>query len=324
MGIGDARFCVNCGPSTMSNPYLGPMQPAPNLARYAQTVSLSVDQMREPLTLFTYQAGPADGADAVLLIHGLQDEADSWRHVFEPLAHTHRVVAMDLPGFGRSTKNLRRYDVPLYVQTVIALMDALNIRRATLIGNSMGAMVAEALTLQNPARVSKLVLVDGTLRIVSQGSKVSLNPIKWLLADYYDRRYFDALRKDAKAAYDTLMPYYADLAGLPQADREFLFQRVNERVWDEPQRKASLSIRNGFLKFFGLQVPKLVQGISTLQTPTTVIWGEHDHIIPARNGEERAAAQPRAHWYQIANAGHLPHQERPAEFLDRVNLFLGV
>lgn len=299
------------------NPYLGPMQPAPNLAPYASTISVAVEQGRAPLNLFTYQAGPAD-ADPVLLIHGLQDEADSWRHVFEPLAQTRRVIALDLPGFGRSTKTLRSYDIPLYVRTVLALMDALALPCATLIGNSMGGMIAEALALQHPQRVSRLVLVDGTLRIVAQGSKVSLNPLVWLLADYYDRRYFAQLRQSPQAAYDTLAPYYADLAGLPQADREFLFQRVNERVWDEPQRKASLSIRNGFLKFFGLRAPKLVQQIPALQIPTTVIWGEHDHIIPLRNGEERAAAQPGAHWHMIAGAGHLPHQERPAAFLDAV------
>ena len=304
----------------MSSPnlYLGPMKPAPNLAPYAKTISVSLGQGQTPLNLFTYQAGPVH-ADAVLLIHGLQDEADSWRHVFEPLAQTRRVIALDLPGFGRSTKNLRRYDIPLYVHTVVALMDALNLPSAALIGNSMGAMIAETVALQYPARVSRLVLADGTLRIVAQGNKISLNPIKWLLADTYDRRYFEQLRQNPQAAYDTLKTYYGDLAGLPQADRDFLFQRVNERVWDEPQRKASLSIRNGFIKFFGLKAPKLVQGIPALSIPTTVVWGERDHIVPVQNGEGRVAAQPGAHWHLITGAGHLPHQERPSAFLDAIS-----
>ena len=308
---------LDFGPNTMSNPnpYLGSMQPSLNLAPYAQTISVAIDNGRTPLELFTYQAGPA-GADAILLIHGLQDEADSWRHVFAPLAQTHRVIAMDLPGFGRSTKGLRRYDVPLYVDALLALMDALKLPRATLIGNSMGAIIADALAVMHPARVSRLVLIDGTLRIVSQGGKVSFNLLQWLFADYYDRRYFAKLRQDPHGAYDTLKPYYADLAALPAADRDFLFQRVNERVWDEPQRQASLSIRNGFLRFFGMQAPKLIRQIPALQMPTTVIWGEHDHIVPAQNGEARATLQPGATFHRIAGAGHLPHQERPAELLD--------
>jgi pimeloyl-ACP methyl ester carboxylesterase len=53
------------------------------------------------------------------------------------LARTHHVIAPDLPGFGRSDKSKRKYNVPFYVETIIALMDVLEIDKATLIGNSL-------------------------------------------------------------------------------------------------------------------------------------------------------------------------------------------
>jgi pimeloyl-ACP methyl ester carboxylesterase len=225
------------------------------------------------------------------------------------------VIAIDLPGFGRSTKGKLKYGMPLYVNVLLALMKALNVDKAILIGNSLGAMVAETFALIYPERVSQLVLVAGTIRIVAQATGPRSSPIKRLLTLVNDKRYFEQLRKNPQAAYDTLYPFYADLAGMPQTDRDFLFQRVNERVWDEAQRKASLALQMSFVPFFVLKAPKLVRQIATLHVPTAVIWGDHDHIVPIRNGEERAKAQPGAKWVVIAGAGHLPQQEKPEEFL---------
>ena len=230
------------------------------------------------------------------------------------------MIALDLPGFGRSTKGNLKYGVPLYVSVIRGLLDVLKLDKVTLVGNSLGAMVAEAFTLTHPERVSQLVLVDGTIRIVAQPMGARSSLIKRLLATFFDRRYFEQLRKDPQHAYDTLYPFYADLANMPQADRDFLFQRVNERVWDEQQRRASLAVQMSFVSFFVMQVPKLVKQIPALQVPTTVIWGERDHIVPIRNGEERAKVQPGVKWVVIPGAGHLPHQEKPEAFLRTLGL----
>ena len=90
---------------------------------------------------------------------------------------------------------------------------------------------------------------------------------------------------------------------------------MNERVWDEQQRLASLAVQMSFVPYFVMKVPKLVKQIPALQVPTTVIWGEQDRIVPIRNGEVRARVQPGAKWVVIPGAGHLPHQEKPEAFL---------
>jgi pimeloyl-ACP methyl ester carboxylesterase len=295
----------------MPNVYASPMKPVPNLAPFVRQIGLAASGV----SLHVYEAGDKD-APAMVLIHGLQDEADSWRHVFEPLAQTHHVIALDLPGFGRSTKGKLKYGVPLYVDVVLELLNVLKLDKAALVGNSLGGMVAEAFTLAHPERVSRLVLVDGTIRIVAQPTGARSSPIKRLLAPFVDRRYFEQLRKNPQDAYDTLYPFYADLAKMPQTDRDFLFQRVNERVWDERQRLASLAVQMSFVPYFVTKAPKLVRQIPTLQVSTMVIWGEQDHIVPIRNGEERAKMQPGARWVVIPGAGHLPHQEKPELFLE--------
>jgi len=286
------------------------MQPAPQLAPYAQTA-----EIREPgARIHYFEAGQRD-KPALILIHGLQDEADTWRHVFEPLARTHRVISLDLPGFGRSDKARRAYSVPLYARAVLSFMDALKIGHAGLIGNSLGAMVAETIALTHPARASRLVLVDGTVCIVEWPAAAPGGLVQWLLMPIYDRRYFESLRRSTSAAYDSLRPYYADLDGLPQEDRDFLFRRVNERVWDERQRLASLAVRMRLLPFVAFQARRLVRRIPASPVPTTVVWGAEDRILPIGNGMARAALQPAARFVRIAGAGHLPHQERAEEFL---------
>jgi len=294
----------------MSCPFPGPMQPAPQLAPYARAV-----EIRDPgVRVHYFEAGQRHNP-TLILIHGLQDEADTWRHVFEPLARTHRVIALDLPGFGRSDKSRHPYGVPFYVRVVLSFMDALRIGHARLVGNSLGAMIAETIALTHPARAARLVLVDGTIHIVERPPAAPSNPIQLLLLPIYDRAYFESLRRSTTAAYDSLRPYYADLDGLPQDDRDFLFRRVNERVWDELQRLASLAVQMRLLPFMAFQARWLIRRIPASPVPTTVVWGAEDRILPIGNGVARAALQPTARFVRIGGAGHLPHQEKAEEFL---------
>jgi len=289
--------------------YSGPMQFAPTLAHAARRLRLP-----SGLTLAYLDAGAAD-ASAVLLVHGMQDEADTWRHVVQPLAQTHRVVAVDLPGFGRSDKPHRRYDVPFFAATLLALLDALHIERAHLVGNSLGAMICDWIAMRRPERVTRLTLVDGTAVITQPPPTPRPTLAHLLFPDRADRRYFEALRHAPEDAYATLTPYYANLAALPEEDRRFLFQRVNERVWDEAQRVAALSTRSALLPFLMWNRSRLRADAAAMRVPTMVIWGTQDRILPAENGRARAALQPGARYLQIGGCGHLPQQERPTELV---------
>ncbi len=289
------------------------MRPAPQLAPHARTLRL-----QSPDSTVQYFEAGAPHAPAIILIHGLQDEADTWRHVFEHLAQTHRVIALDLPGFGRSDKARRRYSVPFYTRVMLGLMDALKVGYATLIGSSLGAMIAETIALTQPARVSRLVLIGGTIHIVERPAAAPHNLVQLLRLPANDRRYFETLRQSPQAAYDSLRPYYANLDSLPQTDRDFLFQRVNERVWDEAQRLASLSVQMNLAVFLAFQGRRLAQLIPASPIPTTVIWGAEDRILPIRNGTARAARQRNARFICIEAAGHLPHQEKPEGFLQAI------
>jgi len=96
----------------------------------------------------------------MVLLHGAGDNALDWRWVMPTLATTHRVYAPDLPGSPESARPAADYSPAFFTRFVAAFVDALNIGRATFVGNSLGGLVALRLALSEPARISALVLAD--------------------------------------------------------------------------------------------------------------------------------------------------------------------
>jgi pimeloyl-ACP methyl ester carboxylesterase len=134
---------------------------------------------------------------------------------------------------------------------------------------------------------------------------------------------YNRLRRDPDEAYQTLRGYYADLDGLPEADRIFLYQRVNERVWSDSQRDAYLStLRQMVLSTILKPEKDLEERINENQTSLLIIWGEEDFIMPIANGQALAQIHSNAVFISIPGAGHLPHQEKPSLFLDGLHSFL--
>jgi hypothetical protein len=116
--------------------YRAQMTIPPQLEPYSRTIRLELG-----FDLHYYDAG-SPAAPVLVLIHGLGDEADTWRHVLPLLAETHRVLALDLPGFGRSAHPWRAYSLLFFARVVGAFLEQLGISKATLVGSSLGAAVA--------------------------------------------------------------------------------------------------------------------------------------------------------------------------------------
>jgi pimeloyl-ACP methyl ester carboxylesterase len=283
------------------------MEPWPTLEPYARHVSL----IGSGRSIFLYDAGP-ENAPALVLIHGLGDEADSWRHVVEPLAAERRVLVPDLPGFGRSDP-LDSYPIEAHIETLLGLLDTLGIERATLIGNSLGGMLAHAIALRRPGRVGGLVLIGGVLH--AEGQRFDLSLLLFLIPGVGEWLY-SRLQRDPQAAYDSLRAYYADLDALPEADRDFLFQRVNQRVRSERQRRAYLGTLRHMVTWLPKQQRGLAERLAALDVPTLVVFGEEDAIADPASGEALLDVQPAARFLTLPDAGHVVQQERPEALLE--------
>jgi pimeloyl-ACP methyl ester carboxylesterase len=277
------------------------------LGRWARSVTLPGSGDR----IFCYDAGRQD-APGMLLVHGLGDEADTWRRVIAPLAERHRVVAPDLPGFGRSPLPAHRCLSPRYLSAVLReLVEVLGMREATLVGSSLGAALAQIVALDDPRLASRLILVDGGLLPMT---RFQAGLIFMLLPGLGERRY-RSLARDLDAAYASLMPYYASLGNLPGEEREFLRRRVAERVASVTQMRAYFSSFRSFVGWALVKGRRSAHRAGLLGVPTLYVWGGKDHIIPVELGRAAQAMHPGAALSIIADAGHLPHQETPAEFL---------
>jgi pimeloyl-ACP methyl ester carboxylesterase len=289
-----------------------PMQPWPSLAEYGRQINLF------DLNLFYFEAGERNRS-TLLMIHGLGDEADTWRHVFLPLAENYHTLALDLPGFGRSGKPEVDYTPQFMMETIIEFLDQLEITGSILMGSSLGGILAHGLALNNPTRVNGLILVGGALLQSKPMGDMSM----WLMRlPLLGEWLYTRLRKDPDAAFNSLSNVYHALEGLPESDRKFLYTRVNQRVWSDGQRRGYFSTLRNLTPWVKQIQADLSERLMGLEMPTLILRGEFDGLFSETNAKGIAATQPYAEKATIEEAGHLPHQENPRDFLNAVKPWL--
>ncbi|RPJ43270.1 MAG: alpha/beta hydrolase, partial [Chloroflexi bacterium] len=158
-----------------------------------------------------------------------------------------------------------------------------------------------------PQRVERLILISGSL--VSAENRVSRELLFFLMPGLGEWMY-NRLRKDPQAAYRTLEPYYNRLEDLPQADRDFMFQRVNERVWSDGQRRGFLSSLRSLASWVPAQQKDLPARLRDWPVPTLVLWGGNDRVSLAANAQALIGLLPSARLEIVPGAGHNLPQEK--------------
>lgn len=138
------------------------MQPFPGLERWSRRAQLP----GRGIAIHYYDTTDGEqtpgSAAPVVLLHGLGDEADTWRHVLPGIA-TRRAIAPDLPGFGRSDQGKLPYTIPFFADTLLELIDHLALPELVLVGHSTGAVIAQEFALRYLQHVQRLVLIGGSL-----------------------------------------------------------------------------------------------------------------------------------------------------------------
>jgi pimeloyl-ACP methyl ester carboxylesterase len=291
-------------------PYNGnsPMKPWPALADKAFSLNLSFGQ-----TIFYYDALPPNSgiAPVIVLIHGLGDEADSWRYLI-PLLNSNgfRVLALDLPGFGRSLAP-SRINLKNHATAVLRLLEAVKIKPEDpvfLIGNSLGALVAETVAFKKPGLVKGLILLDGC--IPGGPTNIKFSALVKLL---FSRKWYRAYRVNPEGAWASLYLYYADLDSMPPEDKDFLRERVMARVNSPTQERAFFATQRSLVWAYGAGFAGYAQKIRLFRGKITLLWGEKDRIMPLSTAEPFKTLRNDIELGIIPGAGHLPQQEKPAD-----------
>jgi pimeloyl-ACP methyl ester carboxylesterase len=248
----------------------------------------------------------------LVMIHGLGDEADSWSRLFPLLADEgYRVLAPDLPGFGRSVRK-GRISIANHAKAIPALLEACGAVKeypAVLCGSSMGAVVAGAAACARPDLSGALILLDGCFPMAGK-----FDPGMVLMAlPFIGKKWYRAFRHDPEGAWKSLYPFYNKLDAMTAADKNFLRERVMARVESASQERAyfaSLRSLMGLGLFGGRSFSRRIQNYPG---KILVLWGAEDKIFKPEATRDFLALRPDAVFKTIAGGGHLVHQEKPKE-----------
>lgn len=234
-----------------------------------------------------------EGAGAALvLVHGFGLDARCHDPQRRHFAATHRVIVPELRGYGGSDLPTRPYT---HAQDLNALLDALDVARAVLVGVSLGASVVTAAALAQPGRVAGLVLVSPLIRGCAAPALMALLKDVWQCAE---ARGVDA----ARAAWQD-SALFAPTRRYPAAWRALASMLADYHGWHWTHRDPERAPE-----------PPLPERLAELSAPTRVITGANDlpdfHAMAA----EVAARVPGADARVLEDTGHLPQLERPALF----------
>ena len=254
------------------------------------------------------------GEPTFILLHGFGASVFSWREVVEPLAQYGTVIAYDRPAFGLTERPLEwegesPYGPQAQVDSVLGLMDELGVEKAILVGNSAGGTVSMQVALQYPKRVQALILVDAAV-YAGGGAPSWSRPI---------------LKTPQMNHVGPLIARQLQAQGV-----EFI-----KTAWHDPSKitpdifegyQKPLQVENWDKALWQLTVASeesgLVERLAEITMPTLVITGDDDRIVPTEQSLRLADDLPNAELKVIAQSGHLPHEEKPVEFMQAVTEFL--
>ncbi len=249
---------------------------------------------------------------AVLLLHGL---AGSWQNFLDnllPLAKRHRVIAVDLPGFGASPLPPWPITIPAYAAHLDALARQLDLGDTTIVGNSMGGLIAAQLALDGAAWVRRLVLVSA-----AGISHATMSP-----------RPFEIVARASDAVGGRGLEFRKRMLRRPRVRwgafrnvfyrplelrSEFLYEQWNPALRPPGMQAATASL-------FGFDIR---ERLGAINLPTLLVWGRNDRIVSVADAPGYAERIPGARLVVFDRCGHLPMAERPDRFNALVGEFIG-
>lgn len=259
--------------------------------------------------------GPKD-APAIILLHGSNADLHTWEPWVAALKGTYRVIRFDQVGHGLTGPDPKHdYSRDNYVADIGEVADALGLKRFILAGNSMGGKHALAFTAAHPERVTGLVLVDGS------GGPM-LKRAKDKDEDSGNIGFTIAQTPGVNLLVEQITPRSLIAQSLEQtvSVKSVVTEAAIDRYWELLRYPGN---RRATLKRFGYPYDPLTQNeIAAVTTPTLILWGEEDRLIPVEAGQWLAKVMPQAELVVYPGIGHLPHEEAVAETLANLKPWL--
>jgi pimeloyl-ACP methyl ester carboxylesterase len=251
----------------------------------------------------------------LLLVHGLSGSWQNWLEQLPVFAQTRRVIAVDLPGFGHSPMPSAPISIAGYARTLDALLDALDVDAAAVVGNSMGGFVSAELAINFPQRVERLVLVSAA------GLSTYNHPGA--------TRALPSLRRAERviAAYAGWVAAHSDTVARRRGLRNATLGLIAAHPSRLPAAVAAEQLRGagkpGFLQALQANLDyDFRDRLAEIACPTLIVWGDNDRVITARDADRFAELIPGSRKVVFEDTGHVPMLERPTAFNALLSEFL--
>jgi pimeloyl-ACP methyl ester carboxylesterase len=235
------------------------------------------------------------GSEALVLIHGWTCNLDNWRDQIPDFAKRNRVIAIDLPGHGQSDKPQITYSMDLFARAVEAVMRDAKVKRAVLVGHSMGTPIARQLYRKYPEKTLAIVIVDGALRPF--GDKALMDR---LVAGFRSPNYREAG-----------MQMFAGMMG-PNLSAETQ-ERIKASFLNTPQHVLVSAMEE--------MADASIWGEDKINVPVLAIMAKNPFYPPDLEQRYRSIA-PRLDFQMWNGVGHFIMMEKPKEFNEAVLAFL--
>jgi pimeloyl-ACP methyl ester carboxylesterase len=251
------------------------------------------------------------GEPAIVLVHGLSGCWQNWLEQLPAFARHHRVLALDLPGFGDSPPPGWEVSIPAYGRLLDDFCEALDVRDAALVGNSMGGFVAAEAVINQPDRFERLALVSAagvsSARLRREPTEVVARMLA-AAAPYIFRLQTRSFRRPRARALA-----FANLFRHPSRLRP-------ELLWElfcGGMRAEMFTEALGSLAGYDF-----LHRLSEVELPTLIVWGRNDHVVPPADALEYNRLLRNSELVIFDECGHLPMAERPVRFNRLLEAFL--
>jgi pimeloyl-ACP methyl ester carboxylesterase len=239
--------------------------------------------------------------EPVILLHGFFFDTYMWNKNIDVLAERYKVYALDLWGFGYSTRETLDYGYPLYTQQLLKFMDALEIPRASLIGQSMGGGTIINFTVLNQDRVNRIVLVDpaGLPNRLPVMGRISNLP---KVGEFIYNRNSNFIRK---------MTLGNTFLHNKQLITDEYFENATRFHKIKGTTEVMLYITR---KQFFDTLTEEIKTLSSMNIPTLIIWGREEKAIPLAIGQEMHRILKGSRLEILDEAGHCAHDDQSDRF----------
>lgn len=246
----------------------------------------------------------------ILFVHGLGGCWQNWLEQLPVLAERHRVIAMDLPGFGHSEMPAETITISRYSAWLDQLCDVLGIGPTAVVGNSMGGFIGAELAVSRPERVERLALVAAAGLSIDDERR---NP------DLILARRTRVIVTWAAAHLDIL----ARRPELRARALRFVFEHADRLPGPLVSEQLKGTGKPGFAGALDALTSYPIRSrIPEIACPTLIVWGTRDRLVPLRDAHEFGELIPGSRKVIFGDTGHVPMIERPARFNAALEAFL--